>query len=148
MQWFASLIFSASELVYQTWKVLLSVRAFLQWKHLDFDIPFTFKLADTEQLTSVCCLDSQGMAQEYWAVIQSCSGLTAHLYSCVDVMSKRSDAHLKGKFKLKISSWLVFLLNKASVQSWYWGRGRRKKRGEGKKKKTKEMNSISIVLAT
>lgn len=124
--------FSVSELVYQTRKVLLSVRAFLQWKHLDSDISFIFKLADTEHLTSACCLDSQGMARQCWAVTQSCSGPTAHLYSCVDVTSKRSDACFREKSKLKISSWLVFLLNKAAVQSWYCERGRRKEGGEDK----------------
>lgn len=149
MQAFASLIFSTSELVYQTWKVLLSVRAFLQWKHLDSDISFIFKLADTAQLTSACGSDSQGMAGEYWAVTESCSGPTAHLYSRADPTSRRSDARLKEKLKLKYASWLVFLPNKAAVQSWYRGRGRRKERGEGRRRrKPKEINSISTVLAT
>ena len=97
MQWFASLILSASELVYQTWQVLLSVRAFLQWKHLASDTPFIFKLADTEQLTSAGGLDHQGPAREYRAATQSCSGPTARLYRHVDVTSERSDAHLKEK---------------------------------------------------
>lgn len=107
-------------------------------------LPFIFKLADNEPLTGACCLDSQEMAREHWAVTQSCSGPTVHLYSRVDVTSKRSDAHLKEKVKLKISSWLVFLLNKAAVQSWYWGRGRRKERGEGKKEKKNQGNEFNL----
>lgn len=70
-----------------------------------------------------------------------------HWYSPVDVASKRSDAHLKRKLKLKTSLWL-FLLKNAAVGTDTERQGRERREERGRRNKTKEINLMSIVPTT